>query len=97
MTRTGGALKRLPEDDENEDGQAQEDIIDDLMIPNHYDFAVPHQMGSNEEDGGRVELLLEDQHPRNWLDGQIRNACQKLLLKHFLRCVVLILIICSWI
>lgn len=85
MTRTGGALKRLPEDDENEDGQAQEDIIDDLMIPNHYDFAVPHQMGSNEEDGGRVELLLEDQHPRNWLDDQIRNACQKLLLKHFLR------------
>ncbi|OWZ43160.1 hypothetical protein C343_03755 [Cryptococcus neoformans C23] len=89
MARTGGALKRLPEDDEHEDGQAQEDIIDDLMVSDDHGLAAADQMGPNEEGNGPVELLLEDQHPRNWLDDQIRNACQKLLLKHFLRYVIL--------
>ncbi|KAL0249850.1 hypothetical protein I308_103153 [Cryptococcus tetragattii IND107] len=85
MTRTGGALKRPVEDAEYEDGQAQEDIIDDLMILDDHGSAVPDQTGSNDEDDGQIKLLPEDRPVCNWLDHLIGNACQKLLLRHFLR------------
>lgn len=90
MTRTGGALKRPVEDAEYEDGQAQEDIIDDLMILDDHGSAVPDQTGSNDEDDGRIKLLPEDRPVCNWLDHLIRNACQKLLLRHFLRYLILL-------
>lgn len=90
MTRTGGALKRPVEDAEYEDGQAQEEIIDDLMVLDDHGLVVPDQTGSNEEDDGKIKLLPKDQTVCNWLDHLIRNACQKLLLKHFLRYFILL-------